>query len=194
MSLPELFKVLNEEVEPMILENVKPAPWKRPFVETPTAKPLSISESSTKVVEFMEEDESMGDIMINWLGPPPMDYTTNLALSILNKYLTNSATAPLQKEFVEIPKPYCTGISFYAEDRVNKNELSCFIADVPMKHLDKMRDMLMTKLEKIKGEGIDMEKMALQIRRDKRKLLDGMERGVSRSLADCAIGGEFLLE
>lgn len=176
----------------MILENIK-APvveWKRPFVETPTARPNSISQSSTKVVEFMEEDESMGDIIINWLGPPPMDYTTGLALSLMNKYLTDSATSPLQKEFVEIPKPFCTGISFYAEDRVNKNELSCYISDIPMKHLDRMRDMFVGKMETIVKDGkVDMEKMGLLIRRDKRKLLNSMETGVSGTLADSAIGG-----
>lgn len=196
VSLPELFDVLNKEVEPMILEHMKSHPpasgWKRPFMETSTAQPLSIAESSTKTIEFMEEDESMGDISIVWLGPAPMDYRTNLALSLLNKYLASSATSPLMKEFVEIPKPFCTGIGFYAEDRVNQNELSCFISDVPMKHLEKMKDMVMEKMGKIaKEEGIDMGKMEMWIRRDKRKLLNSMETSVSGTLADCAIGGEL---
>lgn len=180
----------------MILETLTPpTAWKRPFVETSTSNPLTIPTSTTKVIEFMEEDESMGDININWLGPPPMDYGANLALSLINKYLTHSATAPLQKAFVEIAKPYCTGISFYAEDRVNKNELSCYISDVPMKHLDTMRDLFMDKLKTIVQEGkIDMDKMGLLIRRDKRKLLNGMETGISSTLADAAIGGESILD
>lgn len=198
VPLPELFKVLNEQVEPMILanlstESVPPPNWQRPFVDTTTSQSLSITESQQKVVEFMEEDESMGDVSVNWLGPGPMDYRTGLALKLLGEYLTSSATAPLQKEFVEIAKPYCSSIGFYSEDRVNKNELSCFIADVPVKYGEKMTGMMVDKLKKIVNEeGIDMEKMALVIRRDKRKLLDGMETSVSSVLADCAIGGMFL--
>lgn len=185
--------MLNEQVEPMILANLAPqAEWKRPFVDTTTAQPLTITESQQKVVEFMEEDESMGDVSVNWLGPGPMDYRSGLALKLLGEYLTSSATSPLQKEFVEIPKPYCSSIGFYSEDRVNKNELSCFIADVPVKYGEKMTGMVVDKLKKIvSDEGIDMEKMALVIRRDKRKLLDGMETSVSSVLADCAIG-DFL--
>lgn len=189
--------MLNEQVEPMILANlstdsVPPPNWQRPFVDTTTSSPLSLPESQQKVVEFMEEDESMGDVSVNWLGPGPMDYRSGLALKLLGDYLTSSATAPLQKEFVEIPKPYCSSIGFYSEDRVNKNELSCFIADVPVKYGEKMIGMVVDKLKKIvSDEGIDMEKMALIIRRDKRKLLDGMETSVSSTLADCAIGGKL---
>lgn len=176
----------------MILEHLQQAPnWKRPFVETTTSDPITIKESQQKVVEFMEEDESMGDVGINWFGPGPMDYRTGIALKLLGNYLSFSATSPLQKEFVEIAKPYCSGISFYAEDRVRKNELSCFIADVPVKYGEKMRDMVVERLRKIvESEGIDMKKMGIELRKDKRKLLNSMETSVSSIMADCAIGGE----
>lgn len=183
----------------MILSNLSsansqpPASWKRPFVDTTTSNPLTIPSSQTKVVEFMEEDESMGDVSISWLGPGPMDYKAGLALKILGDYLTASATSPLQKEFVEIPKPYCSSIGFYSEDRVNKNELSCFVPDVPVKYGEKMTEMIVEKMRKIvQDEGIDMEKMGLVIRRDKRRLLNAMETSVSSVLADGAIGGELL--
>ena len=198
VDLPELFNVLNEKVEPLILANlpagqsVPPAGWKRPFVETSTAQPLTIPSSQTKVVEFMEEDESIGEIYFTFLGPPPTDYRTNLAVKLLSDYLTSSATAPLQKEFVEIPKPLTTGIGFYTEDRVNKNEITGYASDVPAKHLETLGDAIKEKLSKIvKEEGIDMERMGLVIRRDKRKLLNSMESNVSGILADAVIGGEF---
>jgi len=191
--------VLNDKVEPLILANlpagqaVPPAGWKRPFVETSTAQPLSIPTSQTKVVEFMEEDESIGEIYFTFLGPPPTDYLTNLAVKLLGDYLTSSATAPLQKEFVEIPKPLTTGIGFYTEDRVNKNEITGYASDVPAKHLETLGDAIKDKLSKIvKEEGIDMERMGLVIRRDKRKLLNSMESNVSGILADAVIGGRSI--
>lgn len=198
VPLPELFEILNNKVDPSILsrtppnQTVPPAGWKRPFVETSTAGPLSIPQSKTEVVEFMEEDESMGDVMMTFLGPSPIDYRTNLAIKLLSNYLTDSATAPLQKTFVEIAKPLTTGIGFYVEDRVNKNEITGYLSDVPVKHLESLGEEVRAKLGKIANEeGIDMERMGLVIRRDKRKLLNSMESSVSSILADAVIG-DFL--
>ncbi|TYJ56451.1 hypothetical protein B9479_002854 [Cryptococcus floricola] len=199
VPIPELFQVLNDKVEPLILANkpttsqsVTPADWKRPFVESSTSNPLSIGQSITKVVEFMEEDESVGEVMITFLGPPPIDYTTNLALSILDSYLTQSATSPLSKEFIEIAKPLCTDFSFYAADRVNKNEVVVYISDVPAKHLEDIADKLKAKLAKIvKEEGIDMDRIQRVLKRDERKLLDYIESQRTDVLSD-AIIGDFL--
>jgi len=142
----------------------------------------------------MEEDETMGEVTVSWLGPPPTDYRTNSAIRLLNNYLTSSATAPLQKEFIEIPKPYTTSIGFYSEDRVNHNELSMGIFDVPTKHLNDIADLVRAKLAKIvKEEGIDMERMALILRRDKRKIINTMETSVSDSLSNAVIGGRALV-
>jgi len=140
----------------------------------------------------MEQDESIGEITITYLGASPTDYLTSSALKILNTYLTHSAAAPLQKEFIEIPKPFCTGIGFYSEDRVNKNELTCYIQDIPVKHLDTIQGMIHDKMKSILDkEGIDMERMGLVLRRDKRKLLNYMETSVSSVLSDAVIGGEY---
>lgn len=140
----------------------------------------------------MEEDESIGDVVMTFLGPSPTDYRSTLAIKLLNNYLTDSATAPLQKTFVEIAKPLATGIGFYLESRVNKNEITGYISDVPAKHLETLAGDVKAKLGKIvKEEGIDMERMGLVIRRDKRKLLGSMESNVSAVLADAVIG-DFL--
>ena len=126
-----------------------------------------------------------------WLGPRPMDYRTNMALRIMGAYLTHSATSPLQKEFIEIPKPYATGIGFYTEDRVNKTELTCSVSDVPAKHLESIGQKIQAKLKNIVDEeGIDMERIGLILRRDKRKLLNYMEAAPSSVLASAVIGGK----
>ncbi|WVR06565.1 hypothetical protein IAU60_003596 [Kwoniella sp. DSM 27419] len=199
VNMPELFKVLNNEVEPLILAErekapavTPPADWQRPFVETSTSKKLSIAESTTKVVEFMEEDESVGEVAIMYLGPAPTDYFGNTALKILGSYLSSSATSPLSKEFIEIPKPLCTSFGFYSSDRVNSNELEIGISDVPAKHLETIADKFREKLGKVAAEeGIDMERMGRVLRRDKRKLLDYMESRATDVLADAVIG-DFL--
>lgn len=196
VSLPDLFDNLNNKVDPLILSHlasssaIPPPGWKRPFVDTTTSRDLTIGKSTNRVVEFMEEDESIGEVNITWLGAKPTDYLTGVAIKILNSYLTHSETSPIQKEFIDIPKPYATSIGLYSEDRVNKNELMCYISDVPVKHLERIADMVKTKMASVSEEGIDMERMGLVLRRDRRKLLNNMETSISQVLVDVVIGGE----
>lgn len=200
VNVPELFDVLNNKVEPLILAQkaaaeanttgtyTPPPGWKRPFVETTTAEPHTIPSSETKVVEFMEEDESMGETMSVWLGPAPTNFLDNLALDVVGTYLTHSATSPLQKEFIEIPEPLSTYIGFYTDGRVNHNELMLTASDVPKKHLETFPDLVKAKLKKIvTEEGIDMERMNSVIRREKRAMLNRTETSVSSVLSDVVI-------
>lgn len=204
MNTEELFDVLNNKVEPMILEAKKeaangaewkpPADWKRPFVETSTAKPVSIPASQVKIVEFMEEDESMGEFISTFLGPAPNQYLESLAVDVMGSYLTYSATSPLLKEFVEIAEPKATSISMFSDARVNHSELAVYVGDVPAKYLTEMPKLFLEKLEKIaKQEGIDMDRMRTILRREKRQMLNRMETSVSSVLADTVIQGEFCL-
>jgi len=65
------------------------------------------------------------------------------------------------------------------------------IFDVPTKHLNDIADLVRAKLGKIvKHEGIDMERMAMILRRDKRKIINTMETSVSDSLSNAVIGGK----
>lgn len=47
----------------------------------------------------------MGELIITFLGPPPNEFLVRKALDILGTYLTSSAVAPLNKEYVEIESP-----------------------------------------------------------------------------------------
>lgn len=58
----KLLKVLTEEVEPSIVAHQqdrgrRPEGWKRPFVETPSAKAPKIENDRVEIVEFPEKDE-----------------------------------------------------------------------------------------------------------------------------------------
>ena len=87
-----LLKVVQEQVEPILVENGanhghRPPGWKRPFLETASAKRPLIAQTIKEVVEFPEKDESkhpslhmsitkfackgMGELAICFLGPPP---------------------------------------------------------------------------------------------------------------------------
>lgn len=202
VDVAELFNVLNTKVEPLILasqkenapvdgEYVPPNGWKRPFVESTTSIPRTITESQSHVVEFMEEDESMGEFMITFLGPAPNAFLDNIALDILCAYLTESATSPLQKEFVEIAEPLATYFGVYSEGRVNRAEWTIIGDGVPKKHLIEMPELVKAKLKKIVAtEGVDMERMSRVLRRERRQTLNKVESNIPSALCDAVVQGE----
>lgn len=68
----DLLKTLDD-FEDGILDLIPPvdAPFKRPWIDSKRTPPLK--ESVIETVEFPEEDESSGEIMIGFLGPPCND-------------------------------------------------------------------------------------------------------------------------
>lgn len=142
----------------------------------------------------MEQDESIGEVQISWLGYSPTDTLAGMAIGILGSYLTDSTASPLQKAFVDIPEPLATSIGIYTSDRATKAEMTLYISDVPAEELEMIGDKVKDVLTSIvKNDGIDMERMGLVLRRDKRKMLNAMETGASDVLADCVINGEDIL-
>jgi Zn-dependent M16 (insulinase) family peptidase len=59
-----LLRVVQEQIEPSLIQHKqnkgsRPAGWKRPFVETPSAQRKPILVTTKSLVEFPEKDESM---------------------------------------------------------------------------------------------------------------------------------------
>jgi Zn-dependent M16 (insulinase) family peptidase len=70
-----LLKVIQEQIEPSIVahgQNQGPRPpgWKRPFLETASAKRGPIPKTIKETIDFPEKDESMGELIITFMGPP----------------------------------------------------------------------------------------------------------------------------
>lgn len=75
------------------------ADWKRPWTENGKAPPLQ--SSFVETVEFPEEDESLGEIAIAFLGPDCGDRTNITALEILLYYLAGSSISVLETALVD---------------------------------------------------------------------------------------------
>ncbi|KAK1232703.1 hypothetical protein PQX77_004179 [Marasmius sp. AFHP31] len=175
-----LLKVVQEQVEPSLIahgQNKGPRPegWKRPFVETPSAKRPPFAKSIQENVEFPDQDESMGEVIINFLGPAPNEFLERKALDIISTYLTSSAAAPLNKEFIEIESPLCSYIYFAEDTRATRVYLPIYVGSVPAEHLKTFNEKLKASLERIVKEGIDMDRMKMIINRDERQLRSKLE-------------------
>jgi Zn-dependent M16 (insulinase) family peptidase len=91
-------------------------------LETPTVNRPPLERTVERVVEFPERDESVGELLLGFMGPPVEQHlerkvsscsyasyspysNTIQALDILSTYLTSSSVAPLNKEFIETDNP-----------------------------------------------------------------------------------------
>lgn len=125
-------------------------------------------------------------------GPPCKDFYSLSALSIILDYLTDTSIAPLQRELVEIPDPFCSDIScdtmtFLASSFLIKAE------NVPFDKLSAANEKIKEVLGNlaIGKEPIDMNRLGVVIHR---KILDTKNRFENYphdTFAD-AIVGDFL--
>jgi Zn-dependent M16 (insulinase) family peptidase len=108
-----LLSVIQDEIEESIIKHGQakgPVGWKRPWIDTMSKEPPVITETKIHMVEFPEEDEGVGEVVWQFVGPEWQDFDTQKALDILSIYLTDSSVSPLYQNLVEIEKPYCTSL------------------------------------------------------------------------------------
>ncbi|TFK77013.1 hypothetical protein BDN72DRAFT_830184 [Pluteus cervinus] len=174
-----LLSVVHDKIEPSLVEHKqnkgpRPTGWKRPFLETPSAKrdsPVSVRRN----VEFPEKDETLGELIISFRGPPHSSFLERKALDIIGTYLTSSAVAPLNKEYVETESPLCTYIYFSEDTRATYVDLPIYVGSVPIKNLPSFDGKLKASLQNIVDAGIDMKRMKMVIDRDERQLRSTLE-------------------
>lgn len=106
-------------------------PWQTPVPP--------FGESVNKRVDYPADEEDCGLFNIGWRGPKCT--TENLKLtscSVLMRYLSDTSVSPLQREFVEIPDPFASQISF----NINENTESLIYFTFENVPLDKMEEIL----------------------------------------------------
>ena len=74
-----LLDVVQKQVEPVLIahgQNQSPRPkgWKRPFLETPSANRPPFTKTVRDSLEFPEQDESVGEVHMAFVGPHPQDF------------------------------------------------------------------------------------------------------------------------
>lgn len=169
----ELLRAL-EDVDHSILSHQKSdlPKWKRPWVESNPK--FKLAESQIKYLDFPEEDESIGEVSVNWKGPSCTEHLDICALDILGQYLTHSAISPLQAQMVEIDEPFCTDIEYYISDRL-RSVISINLASVPVEMLEAAEDKLFEILKTIQNNDIDMVRIHALVTKDKLKVKNAVE-------------------
>ncbi|KAL9988958.1 hypothetical protein ACROYT_G003456 [Oculina patagonica] len=192
--------IITGQIDPkQVFETVKPfedkilskkalPPYERPW-QTPVP---SLSAAVDKVIKFPTEDEESGSILMGFRGPSCKDFYSLSALSVILDYLTDTSIAPLQRELVEIPDPFCSDISC---DVMGFLESSLLIKaeNVPFEKLSAAKEKIKQVLGNLANgkQAIDMNRLGVVIHR---KILDTKNRFENHphdTFAD-AIVGDFL--
>lgn len=162
--------------------------YERPW-QTPVP---ALQKSVEKVVRFPTEDEESGSVLVGFRGPLCSDRYSLSALSVILDYLTDTSIAPLQRELVEIPDPFCNDISCGVLDFL---ETSLFLKakSVPFKKLCATKEKIKEVLGNLADgkEAIDMKRMGVVIHRKILDTKDKFEDDPHDTFAD-ALVGDFL--
>ncbi|KAM9897542.1 hypothetical protein OXX69_010229 [Metschnikowia pulcherrima] len=126
----ELLRIMTEfdAQLPLLSEQAQ----KRPFVDSPRDLPLR--ETIVKSVEFPDEDESMAELVIGWIGPESDKTLENVAVDMVGSYLTDSPISLFNKHLVEINDPLATDIDYGTDDFV-RTGLNFTVGGIPTEKL-----------------------------------------------------------
>lgn len=108
----ELIQIMSEFDNQLI--GLPEIPNKRPFVDSFHDEPLK--EVIVKEIDFPDKDESMGEVLIGWIGPKFDDNLTVEANDMFGAYLTSNPNSLFNKNLIEIEDPLATEVSFTTDD------------------------------------------------------------------------------
>lgn len=164
---PNLLRVLDQ-FEESIQDSIPPldSPFQRPWIDS--AQPPALASTVVDTVEFPEDDESMGEIMVGYFGPNCNDLVATSALNVLLAYLCGSSASVLENVIVE-REELASSVSYSWESRPN-----CVIwlqpTGVATEKLEFVEQRLIALLQEVAEKPLDMAYLRECIRRERRQV------------------------
>lgn len=121
-----------------------------------------------KIVEFPEEDESAGDVLVGFLGPDCNDVVQMAALNVLLTYLSGSAISVLEHIMVE-QEALASSVSTWWDSR-SPSAIWIQPTSVATEKLAEVEKRLFEILKDVAAKPLDMSYMTDCIKRQKRQL------------------------
>lgn len=171
----ELLQIMNDfdnQLTPAPIE-----PNKRPFIDSKHDLPLT--EYITQRVEFPDKDESMGELILGWIGPESDKALDNLGVDMVGSYFTDSPISLFNKNLVEIEDPMATDVDYGTDDFVCTG-LNFTIGGVPTERLEevdaKVKELI---AQHAKEENFDLVYMQQIVHQQMLKFVANTERSSS---------------
>ncbi|KAI0401343.1 Metalloenzyme, LuxS/M16 peptidase-like protein [Xylaria palmicola] len=151
------------------------APFRRPWIDS--AQPPPLKETIIETVEFPEEDESVGDIMVAFFGPACTDTTAIAALNVLLTYLCGSSVSVLENVIVE-KEELASSVTNWFDPR--PNSIIWFQpTGVATEKLEFVEQRLISLLKEVASKPLDMTYMHECIERECRQVMAEAEEAES---------------
>ena len=145
---------------------MKSSDFSRPWIES--AQPPQLKESVIETIEFPEEDESSGEILIGMFGPNCNDPILTGALNVLLTYLCGSSVSILENVMVE--KEELASAITYSWDARPDSVIWFNPSGVATEKLAYVEKRLFELLKEVSSKPLDMEYLKDCLRREKRQL------------------------
>jgi Zn-dependent M16 (insulinase) family peptidase len=164
---PELLQILDE-FEATIMDDIPSpeTPFQRPWVESKRTPPLK--KTIVDTVKFPEDDESMGEVLIGFLGPDCNDHLQASALGIMLIYLCGSSVSVLENTLVE--KEQLCSMIYYSTDVRPDIAFWFNLSAVETKKLADAEKRLFEVLKETASKNLDMGYMKDCLSRYRRQL------------------------
>ncbi|EGV63335.1 hypothetical protein CANTEDRAFT_98473 [Yamadazyma tenuis ATCC 10573] len=168
----EMLKIMSDFDSELPLLPSKPN--KRPFVDSVHDERLK--ESLVEEFEFPEKDESMGEILISWIGPKYDDSLTYEALEMLGYYFTENANSLFNKNFIEVENPLANEV-YHSYDNYWNTGINYVFSGVPSNRLKELDEKVKKLIkEQAKPENFKLDFMKQIIRQQRLSLIFDCEK------------------
>ncbi|KAJ9143690.1 Zinc metalloprotease [Pleurostoma richardsiae] len=157
-----------DEFEESIIDDLPPldAPFQRPWIDSPQPPPLE--KTVVETVEFPEEDESTGEIVVAFFGPDCTNLVDTSALNVLLTYLCGSSVSVLENVIVE-KEELASSVSYWWDSRPN-TVIWLQPTGVLTEKLEYVEQRLIALLKEVASNPLDMNYMKECISRERRQV------------------------
>lgn len=157
---------------------------KRPFIDS---EPDNLLQKTTvKEVEFPDTDESMGEVLISWIGPLASEALLNVAIDLVGSYFSDSAISIINRALIEVDNPLATDVDYSTNDYVRTGIIFSFNG-VPTESLhevdDKVKDLIKFHSQ---IENFDLNYIRQLVKQQRLKYISKCEKSAS-TLSNIAI-------
>ncbi|KAK4191637.1 Metalloenzyme, LuxS/M16 peptidase-like protein [Podospora australis] len=163
----DLLRILDEFEESIKDDIPPPNPnFKRPFVDSPQPPPLE--KTTVETVEFPEEDESTGEVIVAFFGPSCIDQVLGTAMNIIMTYLCGSSVSVIENTMVE-KEQLASSVSYWWDSRPN-SVIWFQPTGVATDKLAFVEQRLITILKEVASKPLDMAYIKEVLQREKRQV------------------------
>ncbi len=140
--------------------------FKRPFVDS--AQPPPLEKTVVETVEFPEEDESTGEIVVAFFGPSCIDQIQGTAVNIIMTYLCGSSVSVIENVMVE-KEQLASSVSYWWDSRPN-SVIWFQPTGVATEKLAFVEQRLISLLKEVASKPLDMGYIRECLQREKRQV------------------------